>query len=347
MPTSMNPKHIKPITGSFANLHEEIKSLTSKQNVRDTDVTNLQNQVASVNYDINRIDNTVQSVEAEITVIKDEIDNIAINVETVQEVVDARGGRNSLDERLDSIETLSIFRENLKLSTVRDYGYDANGNVSFEEISGDINYRIDYIYNDNGDIIGENHSHNGEIVGSKIYQYHPTLGHIVRVISDKADHVELVYNDSTTTDLNNRLQFIEEVGIANEIDKIYSSILAGPYDGRRLTEAVDSFNARLQNLENLAPDRINEIIDIPALLQRIEALEKAVSSNKRTDLFIVANDTQYVLSGVTSAERLKITVEGLTLNHGSIYDFVLGEDGRTITFLVELLAGMEIICEYY
>lgn len=344
MRTTENPKYIRSTDGSFPNLQEEIKDISSKITSRDGDVDQLKVGVTGLNSEIERIDETYS---LEISTIKNELSGIESSIGTVQEVVEARGEHETLDGRLDAIESLSIFRENLKLSTEREYRYDANGNVTAEIISGDINYRIDYVYDADGNIISEEHSHNGVLVGRKIYEYHPTLGYIARVVSDKADHMELVYNDTTTRELSNRLAQIESLDVAEQLDKIQSSILIGPYDGARLKNIVESFDTRLQTLEQLTPDKIENILSTPEILQRIEALEMAMASTKRTDDFIVADNEDYVLSGATTAERLRVIVEGIILNHGEENDYVLLSDGRTLDFKIDLIDGMEIICEYY
>ena len=343
MPTKTNPKHIKS-TGSFPSLNEELIHLNQAQDSRDSDVDTLQEDVA--NLDI-VVDENITRIDKEIDDVKVRVDNIDLNVDTVKEVVDARDIFGSLDERLDSISKLNLYRENLKLTTTRDYEYDAVGNVLSEEIKGDINYKIVYNYDSGGNITGEEHFHNGETVGTKTYIYHPTMGYITKVISDKADHMELVYNDTTTVDLGNRIEAIEQLGLEESIDDLYNAMLAGPYDGKKLTEKVDGFSARLESVEQLAFDEIGEIINLPDILGRIEALEMIVTGNQRTDKFIVSPTTEYKLSGVTEEGKIKVYVEGIMLHYGVVNDYILLSDNRTLEFHVNLMNGMEVVCEYY
>jgi hypothetical protein len=228
------------------------------------------------------------------------------------------------------------------------YEYNERGYVTRETTTGDVAYEIVYNYDENDNIISEDHYKDGDKIGEKIYIYHPQLGYITEVISTHADDVQLVYNDDTTQDLDNRVSSLENLDISNRLDDIEANMLIGPYDGATLKNTVDSFNARLESVEQFVGEPLEEIIDVPALVARVEALETAMTSGRKVEEFVVADGNKiFQLNSTITLGSQRVFVDGIYVAEGIANDYTINEDRDTITFITSLLNGSVVMVEYY
>lgn len=349
MSTLDNTKHIKSTKVEYDNLHEEITGIHASISLNTEGIDNTNKEITLVKNSITDVDTKVQEVDTRLTT---DIDNIkvkidGINIDTVQEVIDAREGFKTLDDRLDYIQNLDIFKENLKLSTTRTYEYYDNGNIKSETIKGDVDYKIEFGYDGMGNVTSENHYKNGVFCGRKVYTYDPTMTNIVKIVSDKADDMQIVRNDDTTKRLDDRISIIEALNIASELDDIKASLLLPPYDGKKMQELVYGFSSRLDIVEQFLPENIGDLINIPEILARIDELEKIAGNIQYIVDEFDYNGNEYKLSGVTDKSKLKVYIDGLIIKEGIGYDYILKDDNRTISLLLKLLNGMVIRCEYY
>jgi len=346
MGTTVNTKDIRSAAAPYANLHEELDAIHDGVSSLETGKQGSDQQLADLSSDVSILTQGLLAADGKIATLEQTVDNLELNVETVQEVVEARDGHPDLKTHLDAIKSLSIWQENLKLTTRRDYAYSPDGLILSETLSGDTSYQIRYFYTLEGEIDYEEHWKDGILVGTKTYEYDPDLGYITAVISDKADDFQLIYNDTTTKDLDSRLDSIEIMNLTEQLDDIRSAILTGPYDGKTLTETVHGFNSRLQSLEQVAPGVISDIIDLPALSQRVSVLEQSLTGGRLEDEFIVTiGQSVFILSRAASYRKIKIFVDGILVDEGD--DYLLGSDDRTISFNTRLLTGSRVFCEYY
>jgi hypothetical protein len=141
---------------------------------------------------------------------------------------------------------------------------------------------------------------------------------------------------------------LESINIRSELVYIKSQMLIGPYDGVTLKTTVDSFNARLQSVEQIVGAGVEQIIDVPDIIRRLNNIESALSSGKKTQEFVVASGNLiFVLFSSITLDSQRVFVDGVYVNEGLNEDYVIAEDRRTLTFNIPLLDGSVVLVEYY
>lgn len=346
MTTKINPKDIKATDRTlYGNLGEEILGIKSGISSTDTAVGEMSNKLTTLEQKEALTEQKITTMDTELVEIRQGLENINQDVETVQEVVIARDTFPNLDSRLDHIEGLFVSREPFNLSTERSYTYDLEGNVQTERITGDLDYLIVYSYNAKGDLEREEHFQDGESVGSKQFIY-DEIGSINKIVSINADVMELVTQKGIYEYLCAKVEEFNNLNIAYEIDHIKQNLLIDEYDGDNLLGRLEDFSVRLQVVEGVMPGEMERVLKISEIQDRIAALEMALSSSLVNHSFLYEEGQNiYTLPKTVTSNNLKLFIEGVHLTPGE--DYVLQSDRITIEFLVPVITGYRISCEYY
>lgn len=217
--------------------------------------------------------------------------------------------------------------------------------IESEEVTGDLNYRIEYGYDVNQNKISEKYFQEGIEIASKTFTY--SNGKLSSVSSVNADKFQLVHNDNITDNLRDKIATLEELNISDRLDSLESRMLL-ENEFETFTDILKSYEERMQTLEQFLINNIEEIYDVATINEKISLLEsKVFEGGYVTDEFnYTGENSDYTLSRIINdTDRVRVELDGIELSEGIDNDYSIDEN--ILTIFTKAIRDSKITVEIY
>lgn len=309
-------KYISPAKEEFSNLGAEIIHIHEQNETNSSEISKLQDKVDNLDPSSNvEINNRLNKIDGEIVEVKDDIE--------------------TLEKKVGNLSDNNMNTGYEKVSINKEYEYDGDGRIVKEISTGDVERVVVYTYNTDDVVTSEVIYEKGEEVGRKEYYYNLD-GDIYKVKSTNGDTVNIAVMEFALKELGDRLEKIENSDLVS-----LSQVLSGE-DAKKLIKAVQDLSVKVSAVDNLLPENITSLIEIPRIVERLDELEKKVNRQHVKHKFIVYSYTNQYEIPADVSEESSVFLEGLLLDYGDDYTI---EDGF-MTFNIQLIDGFEVQCKY-
>jgi len=319
----INPRNIDPPSGS--------------------DKVNLDQAILDIIERVGAISSALGDVQQDVETVASQLSTDSTSISALsQEITEARLGSQSLKEKLTELQTRQITMTNLRPSYVKTITKE-EGKIVKEVYSGGIEQEIRYLYT--GDILSEKQLYiNNLMVGNLVYSISPE-GNFIET-NNGFDTFNIGSDSIHLASINTKTNQILDLNIANRLLTLESKTATGNFDGKVITDNVKELSLKVANLEMIAFNEIDSIINFPQITTRIQTLEFENENEANIDEFVFDGTMVLNLTGIIMVD-VEVTCDGIEFSKGQSGDFGISEDKQQIILYSKPILGSTIRCKYY